>query len=253
MVRVMTLHMIQVFLCGAYKYPRELTWIVGVLLFLCTLGMAFTGQMLRWDQDAYWGLGIGASIAGARARRRIGASCTLLLGGPIIAGRHLVALLRAARLRDPGHPDRADRAAPLAGAEARHQRVADAGPAGRSRRLPRRVRGGGPAGRRAVRPASPRRRTWSSPAWSSSPCWRARRSSALRAQRHAGPDDHRDRPAARLLLPCRCSALLALLPPWTETRAPARRPAARRSCCCWRCRSSPAPARRAGGAGRSRC
>jgi ubiquinol-cytochrome c reductase cytochrome b subunit len=59
MVAIMTLHMIQVFLFGAHKYPRELTWIVGVFLFLCTLGMAFTGQILRWDQDAYWGLGIG--------------------------------------------------------------------------------------------------------------------------------------------------------------------------------------------------
>ena len=49
MVLVMTLHMLQVFLWGAYKYPRELTWIAGVLLFLCTLGMAFTGQILRWD------------------------------------------------------------------------------------------------------------------------------------------------------------------------------------------------------------
>ena len=51
--------------CSApYKYPRELTWISGVVLLLCTLGMAFTGQVLRFDQDAYWGLGIGASIMG---------------------------------------------------------------------------------------------------------------------------------------------------------------------------------------------
>src|SRR5256712_6395666 len=88
MVAVMTLHMIQVFLWGAHKYPRELTWIVGVFLFLCTLGMAFTGQILRWDQDAYWGLGIGASIAS----RAPGVGDTLvqvLLGGPIIAGRTL--------------------------------------------------------------------------------------------------------------------------------------------------------------------
>jgi len=44
MVAVMTLHMIQVFLWGAHKYPRELTWIVGVFLFLCTLGMALRGS-----------------------------------------------------------------------------------------------------------------------------------------------------------------------------------------------------------------
>src|SRR5256884_2265350 len=88
MVAVMTLHMIQVFLWGAHKYPRELTWIVGVFLFLCTLGMAFTGQILRWDQDAYWGLGIGASIA-SRAPGVGDALVSLLLGGPIIAGRTL--------------------------------------------------------------------------------------------------------------------------------------------------------------------
>ena len=63
MVAIVLIHMVQVFLFGAYKFPRELTWIVGVFLLLVTLGMAFTGQVLRFDQDAYWGLGIGASIA----------------------------------------------------------------------------------------------------------------------------------------------------------------------------------------------
>src|SRR5262245_30720853 len=88
MVFVMTLHMIQVFLWGAHKYPRELTWIAGVLLFLCTLGMAFTGQILRWDQDAYWGLGIGAAIV-ARMPYAGDALVHVMLGGPIIAGRTL--------------------------------------------------------------------------------------------------------------------------------------------------------------------
>jgi ubiquinol-cytochrome c reductase cytochrome b subunit len=88
MVLVMTLHLIQVFLWGAYKYPRELTWVVGVFLFLCTLGMAFSGQILRWDADAYWGLGIGASMAGRFPL--IGRQLVeFLLGGPIIAGRTL--------------------------------------------------------------------------------------------------------------------------------------------------------------------
>jgi ubiquinol-cytochrome c reductase cytochrome b subunit len=88
MVLVMTLHLIQVFLWGAYKYPRELTWVVGVFLFLCTLGMAFSGQVLRWDKDAYWGLGIGASMAGRFPL--IGRQLVeFLLGGPIIAGRTL--------------------------------------------------------------------------------------------------------------------------------------------------------------------
>jgi ubiquinol-cytochrome c reductase cytochrome b subunit len=63
MIAIVLIHMVQVFLFGAYKFPRELTWVVGVLLLIVTLGMAFTGQVLRFDQDAYWGLGIGASIA----------------------------------------------------------------------------------------------------------------------------------------------------------------------------------------------
>src|SRR5260370_25710358 len=63
MIAIVLIHIVQVFLFGAYKFPRELTWIVGVLLLLMTLGMAFTGQVLRFDQDAYWGLGIGASIS----------------------------------------------------------------------------------------------------------------------------------------------------------------------------------------------
>jgi ubiquinol-cytochrome c reductase cytochrome b subunit len=88
MVAIVVIHMIQVFLFGAYKFPRELTWIVGVLLLLVTLGMAFTGQILRFDQDAYWGLGIGASICSRIPL--IGAPLVkLLLGGPIIAGSTL--------------------------------------------------------------------------------------------------------------------------------------------------------------------
>ncbi len=88
MVAVVLVHMCQVFLFGAYKFPRELTWIVGVFLLLMTLGMAFTGQVLRFDQDAYWGLGIGASIT-SRAPFIGAYAVHLLLGGPIIAGATL--------------------------------------------------------------------------------------------------------------------------------------------------------------------
>ena len=88
MVAVVLIHMAQVFLFGSYKYPRELTWIVGVFLLLMTLGMAFTGQVLRFDQDAYWGLGIGASIT-SRIPFVGGSLVHLLLGGPIIAGATL--------------------------------------------------------------------------------------------------------------------------------------------------------------------
>jgi ubiquinol-cytochrome c reductase cytochrome b subunit len=85
MMALVLIHMVQVFLFGAHKYPREFTWIVGVFLLLMTLGMAFSGQVLRFDQDAYWGLGIGASIM-SRVPLIGGWLVGLLLGGPIIAG-----------------------------------------------------------------------------------------------------------------------------------------------------------------------
>src|SRR5215510_3441602 len=88
MVAIMLLHLAQVFLFGAFKYPRELTWMSGVVLLLCTLGMAFTGQVLRFDQDAYWGLGIGAAMAG-RVPLLGPAIVHMMLGGPIIAGATL--------------------------------------------------------------------------------------------------------------------------------------------------------------------
>src|SRR5215470_4785218 len=88
MVGIMILHLAQVFLFGAFKYPREMTWISGVVLLLCTLGMAFTGQVLRFDQDAYWGLGIGAAMMGRVPV--IGPDLVhFMLAGPIIAGETL--------------------------------------------------------------------------------------------------------------------------------------------------------------------
>lgn len=88
MIAIVVIHMAQVFFFGAYKFPRELTWIIGVFLLLLTLGMAFTGQVLRFDQDAYWGLGIGASIL-SRVPYIGQQLVDLLLGGPIIGGSTL--------------------------------------------------------------------------------------------------------------------------------------------------------------------
>jgi ubiquinol-cytochrome c reductase cytochrome b subunit len=88
MVVLVLVHMTQVFLHGAYKYPRELTWVLGVFLLLCTLGMFFTGQVLRWDPDAYWGLAVGGSMAGRVPWAGPGV-VDLLLGGPVIGGDSL--------------------------------------------------------------------------------------------------------------------------------------------------------------------
>jgi ubiquinol-cytochrome c reductase cytochrome b subunit len=88
MVVLVLAHATQVFLHGAYKYPRELTWVVGVFLLLCTLGMFFTGQILRWDPDAYWGLAVGGSMAG-RVPFVGPWVVRQLFGGPVIGGDSL--------------------------------------------------------------------------------------------------------------------------------------------------------------------
>ena len=57
-------HMARVFLFGAYKYPRELNWIVGVLLLVLGMTAGFTGYLLPWDQTAYWASVVGINLNG---------------------------------------------------------------------------------------------------------------------------------------------------------------------------------------------
>lgn len=64
MVVLTVLHLLRVFFYGAYKYPREFTWISGVFLLILVIGFGFTGYLLPWDQRAYWATTVGTRIAG---------------------------------------------------------------------------------------------------------------------------------------------------------------------------------------------
>ncbi len=63
MVAAVLLHMCRVFYTASYKAPRELNWVLGMILLVLTLALSFTGYLLPWDQLAYWAITIGANIA----------------------------------------------------------------------------------------------------------------------------------------------------------------------------------------------
>lgn len=65
MIVMCAAHMLRVFITGAYKAPRELNWVGGILLLIGTLGFGFTGYLLPWDQRAFWATTVGTEIAGA--------------------------------------------------------------------------------------------------------------------------------------------------------------------------------------------
>ena len=64
MVILICLHMARTFFFGAYKYPRELNWVVGVVLLILTMVMSFTGYLLPFDQRSYWATIVGVNING---------------------------------------------------------------------------------------------------------------------------------------------------------------------------------------------
>ena len=105
MVAVVLIHLCQVFLFGAYKFPRELTWVVGVFLLLMTLGMAFTGQVFASIRMPTGVLGIGVSII-SRVPSVGQQLVHMVLGGPIIAGDTAFAFLYSACFRDSRPADR---------------------------------------------------------------------------------------------------------------------------------------------------
>ncbi len=78
MVVVVVLHMLRVIFYGAYKFPREVTWMTGVVLLLVVIGFGFTGYLLPWDQKAFWATTVG----------------TRIVGTPPIIGDYLLRILR---------------------------------------------------------------------------------------------------------------------------------------------------------------
>ncbi len=136
MVILVFLHMGRTFFFGAYKYPRELNWVIGVVLLILTMTMSFTGYLLPFDQRSYWATIVGVNINGTGPL--IGPYLSdFLRGGARIRGDDAVALLRdphAARARGAR---RDDRRAPVPRRQARHDRAAVAA----SREEPRAARG----------------------------------------------------------------------------------------------------------------
>jgi menaquinol-cytochrome c reductase cytochrome b subunit len=133
---LMFFHMARVFLFGAYKYPRELNWIVGVLLLVLGMLEGFTGYLLPWDQTAYWATVVGINLNGTapfvgpllaqflRGGAEIGADTLarfyamhmLLIPGALIGliGLHLYLVVRLGVSSPPWSREAAgrDRAAP---------------------------------------------------------------------------------------------------------------------------------------------
>ncbi len=109
---LMFLHMGRVFLFGAYKYPRELNWIIGVLLLTLGLAEGFTGYLLPWDQTSYWATTVGINLNGTAPF--LGPFIAQFLqGGTYINGDTISRFYAIHMLILPGGDRRADRSPPL--------------------------------------------------------------------------------------------------------------------------------------------
>ena len=123
MVILVFLHMARTFFFGAYKYPRELNWVIGVVLLILTMAMSFTGYLLPFDQRSYWATIVGVNINGTGPL--VGPYLSdFLRAGPEFGATTLSRFYAIHMLLVPGADRRADRRAPVPRREARHHRAA---------------------------------------------------------------------------------------------------------------------------------
>ena len=88
MIIMAGVHMLRVYITAAYKYPREMSWISGVVLLILTISMGFTGQLLRWDDNGVWSAVVAAEQMG-RVPLIGKPLARLLLGGDTLGGQSL--------------------------------------------------------------------------------------------------------------------------------------------------------------------
>ena len=123
MVILICLHMARTFFFGAYKYPRELNWVIGVVLLILTFTMSFTGYLLPFDQRSYWATVVGVNINGTGPL--VGPYLNdFLYGGPGLQRDDARSLLRDPHAAAARRHRRAHRRAPVARHEARHHGAA---------------------------------------------------------------------------------------------------------------------------------
>ena len=266
MIILIFLHMGRTFFFGAYKYPRELNWVIGVVLLILTLIMGFTGYLLPFDQRSFWATIVGVNINGTGPF--VGPYLAdFLRAGPEFGADDAVALLRDPHAARPGADHRPDRRPPLPGRQARHDGAAVACAA--------ESQAEGPLAARSAYEAAPRRSSTSASTRSLKKKGKPffpyavlkdsamtlivvlrDRGDVAHARRRAGPegrpDDDQLRAAAGvvLLLPLRAAAGDQA----ARSSSRWRRSGSRRSAwsCCSCCRSTTATPSAAPSAGRSR-